>query len=198
MNSSRLIQRGNNPSERSRHSEQEWIFSEPAWSRGVNERELSAPRPLSCRCTPSLQPALLAVDFLTQESARFEGENLAGGNGKWFAGLGIAAGTVTLLLNTELAETGEFNFLTRSQGFFNDVQNGLNDLLGFFSLEVAVCSNVFYQVFFCHGKDFYHTSNGNSKRESPEGPLYGSNLPEQIVFNYFFLAAFFFFSCTAS
>lgn len=141
---------------------------------------------------------LLAVDFLAQESAWFEGKDLAGGNGERFTGLGIAPGTVTFLLNNELAETGKFNFLTRSQGFFDDVQNGLNDLFGFFSLEVAVCSNVFYQVFFCHGKDFYHISLANSKRESPEGPLYGSNLPELIVKSYFFFAGFFFFSCTAS
>lgn len=122
--------------------------------------------------------ALLSVDFLPEEGTWFEGENFSGCDGKRFAGLRIAPGPVALLLHDEFAEAGKLDFLTGCQGFLDNVQDGLHNCFSFFSLEVAVGANVFYQVFFCHGKDFYHISHGKGKRESPEGPLYGSNLPE--------------------
>lgn len=141
---------------------------------------------------------LLPVDFLLEESARFEGENLAGGDGEGFAGLGIAPRAVAFLLHDELAEAGEFDFLTGGQRFLDDVQDGRHDRFGFFSLEVAICSNVFYQVLFCHGMDFYHKTAGKGKRETLKGPHSATGLPEAVSKIYFFFAAFFFFGCTAS
>ena len=142
---------------------------------------------------------LFPVYFLFEERTRLEGEDLAGGNGERFAGLGISPCPVALLLDDKLAEAGEFYFFTGGQRFLYDVQYGLHNLFGFFSLKVAVGSNVFYQFFFCHRKDFYHKRQGKGKRETSEGPLLTTGLPEDALKLYFFLAAgFFFFACTAS
>ncbi len=141
----------------------------------------------------SVVGALLPVDFLSEEGTRFEGENFAGNNGERLAGLRISPGPVAFLLNNKLAEAGKFDFLAGSQGFLDDGQNGLNDPFSFFSLKVAVDSNIFYQVFFGHRMDFYHKSHGNGKKESPEGSLHNANPPVVRMSCYFFLAGFFFF-----
>lgn len=99
---------------------------------------------------------LLPVDFLLEKDARLEGEDLAGGDGEGFPGLGVAAEPIMLLVDDELAEAGDFNLLPGGQGFLYDVQKVLHDFFGLFSLEVAVGTDVFDKVFFGHGRDSYH------------------------------------------
>ncbi len=83
------------------------------------------------------------VYFLLEKDAWFECEELAGGNSEGFTGLGIAPVPVVLLVDNELAESGDLDLFPSDKGLLHDVQDGLHDLLGLFSLEVAGESDIF-------------------------------------------------------
>lgn len=94
----------------------------------------------------------LPVQLLLKENARLEGKNLTGGDCEGFAGLGVAPRSVVFLVDDELAEAGYLDFFTGSKGILQDVQYGLHDLLGFFSLDVTGGTDVFDKVFFGHSR----------------------------------------------
>ena len=99
---------------------------------------------------------LLPVEFLLEDDTRLEGENLAGGDGEGFTGLRVATGTIVLLIDDELAETGDLDVLAGGKRFLDDVQDGLHHTLGLFPLEITDVANFFDNVSFGHGRDFYH------------------------------------------
>ena len=99
---------------------------------------------------------LLPADLLFENGTRLEGENLAGGDGEGVTGLGVATDPVVLLVDDELAESCYLDFLTGGKSILDDVQDGLHHLLGFFPLEPADVTNFFDEVFFGHGRNFYH------------------------------------------
>jgi hypothetical protein len=94
--------------------------------------------------------------LLLKENARLEGEDLAGGNGEGFPGLGVTAEPVVFLVDNELAEAGDLDFLSGCKGILHNIKEGIHNLLGLFSLEVAVGTDVFDKVFFGHGMLFLY------------------------------------------
>lgn len=99
---------------------------------------------------------LLPVQLLLKNDTRLEGENLAGSNGERLSGLGVATGPVVLLVDDELAETGNLDLLAGGKRFLDDFEDGLHHPLGLFPLEIADVTYFFDNVSFGHGRDFYH------------------------------------------
>lgn len=99
---------------------------------------------------------LLPVELLLENDTRLEGEDFAGGNGEWFAGLGVATGPVLLLVDNKLAEPGDLDLLAGGKRILDDFEDGLHHPFGFFPLEPADVTDFFDEVTFGHGRSFYH------------------------------------------
>jgi len=57
---------------------------------------------------------LLPAELLLENDARLEGEELAGGDGEWFAALGVATLSVVLLVDNKIYRRGRLK--TRPRG----------------------------------------------------------------------------------
>ena len=99
-----------------------------------------------------ISPVHLLVDCLAEQGARFEGQDLSGGDRYLFAGLGIAPLAAILFLDDKTPEAGNLHGFSRLNGLLDCFQNRFQLREGSIFCEPGVGVYLIYEVCFCHGK----------------------------------------------